>query len=321
MRTKLLEMLLNGQYISGQEISDKLGISRTAVWKHIKSLKEDGYDIDSQFGKGYRLLRMNKYLTPEKIKLGLKCRLLAGDIVHFHEIGSTNEEAKKIAEKGYSEGTLVIAEKQTGGKGRMGRHWQSPATGLWSSIVLKPSIPPRDAPQLALLVAAALRTVLSKEFGIDAKIKWPNDLLVDNKKICGILTEMKGEMDKISYIVNGVGVNVNQEIEDFPEELANTATSLKIIKEMEIDRLLLLQKYLEALEEFYLDFLENGFEKARKICIENSHTIGNIVTIYSGDKEYTGKAIGLGSDGALIVNINNQEIPFYGGEVSLRGKI
>ena len=320
MKTKLLEMLLNGQYISGQEISGKLGISRTAVWKHIKSLREDGYSIDSQLGKGYRLLHMNKYVTPEKIRLGLKCKLFAGNIIHFHEIESTNEEAKRIAEKGFPEGTLVIAEKQTAGKGRMGRLWQSLSTGLWTSILLKPSIPPRDAPQLALLTAAALRTTLSKDFGIEAKIKWPNDLLVDNKKICGILTEMKGEMDRINYIINGVGINVNQDPEDFPVELANTATSLKIIKEKEIDRLLLLQRYLETLEEFYLDFLESGFERTREVCIENSHTIGNVVTIYSGDKEYTGEAVDLGKDGALIVKVSGQKIPFYGGEVSLRGK-
>ncbi|MBS3969061.1 MAG: biotin--[acetyl-CoA-carboxylase] ligase [Clostridia bacterium] len=320
MKTKLLEILLNRKYVSGQEISAKLGISRTAVWKHINSLKEDGYSIESQFGRGYRLLHMNKYVTPEKIRLGLKCKLLAGNIIHFHEIGSTNEEAKRLADKEYPEGTLVIAEKQTAGKGRMGRHWQSLSTGLWFSILLKPSIPPRDASQLSLLVAAALWTALSGDFGIKAKIKWPNDLLVDNKKVCGILTEMKGEMDRINYIITGVGINVNQELEDFSGELANTAVSLKIIKGREIDRLLLLQKYLETLEEFYLDFLENGFERARKVCIENSHTIGNIVTIYSGDKEHTGKAVDLGRDGALILKINNQEISFYGGEVSLKGK-
>ena len=318
MKTKLLEILLNGEYVSGQEISDKLGISRTAVWKHINSLREDGYSIDSRFGKGYQLLHMNKYVTPEKIRLGLKCKLFAGNIVHFHEIESTNEEAKRVAEKGYPEGTLIIAEKQIAGKGRMGRYWQSPSTGLWTSILLKPSIPPRDAPQLALLTAAALRTTLSEDFAIDAKIKWPNDLLVDNKKICGILTEMKGEMDRIDYIINGVGINVNQDLKDFPGGLESTAASLKMIKGREVDRLLLLQKYLETLEKFYLDFLENGFEKTRKICIENSHTIGNIVTIYSGDKEHTGKAVDLGSDGALIVKVNDQEIPFYGGEVSLK---
>jgi len=318
MKTELLEMLLNGQYISGQEISDKLGISRTAVWKHINSLREDGYSIDSQYGKGYRLLHMNKYITPEKIKLGLKCKLFARNITHFHEVESTNEEAKRIAEKGYPEGSLVIAEKQTAGKGRMGRHWKSSSDGLWTSIILKPSIPLRDAPKLALLTAAALRTTLSEDFGIEASIKWPNDLLVDNKKICGILTEMKGEMDRIDYIINGVGINVNQNPEDFSGELVNTATSLKIIKGKEIDRLLLLQRYLETLEEFYLDFLENGFEKTRQVCIKNSHTVGNIVTIYSGDKEYTGKAVNIGDDGALIVEIDGQEIPFYGGEVSLR---
>jgi len=311
-------MLLSGQYISGQEISNNLGISRTAVWKHINALREDGYSIDSQFGKGYRLLHMNEYVTSEKVLLGLKCKLFAGNILHFHEVESTNEEAKKFAERGYPEGTLVIAEKQIAGKGRMGRYWQSPSTGLWTSILLKPPIPPRDAPKLALLTAAALQTTLDKDFNIKAKIKWPNDLLVDNKKICGILTEMKGEMDRINYIINGVGINVNQDPADFPEELANTATSLKVIKGVEVDRLLLLQRYLETLEEFYLDFLRNGFERTRRICIENSHTIGNIVTIYSADKEYTGEAVNLGNDGALIIKINDQEIPFYGGEVSLR---
>ena len=321
MKTKLLEILLNNQYISGQEISYKLGISRTAVWKHINSLREDGYGIDSQFGKGYKLIHMNKYVTPEKIMLGLKCKLFAKNIIHFHEIESTNEEAKRIAEKGHPEGTLVIAETQTAGKGRMGRHWQSPpSTGLWTSIILKPSIPLRDAPQLALLTAAALQTALAEEFNIKAKIKWPNDLLADNKKICGILTEMKGEPDRISYIVNGVGINVNQEQEDFAGELADKAVSLKVIKGAEVDRLLLLQKYLETLEEFYLDFLKNGLERTRKICIESSHTIGNIITIYSGEKEYTGEAIDLGNDGALIMKIDGQKIPFYGGEVSLRKK-
>ncbi len=318
MKTKVVELLLGGQYISGQEISNKLGISRTAVWKHINSLKEDGYNIDSQFGKGYKLLQVNKYLTPEKVKIGLKCKVFAQKIIYYREVESTNDEIKRLAEKGYHEGTLVIAEKQTMGKGRLGRSWISPPTGLWFSILLRPPIPPRDAPKLSLLAAAALQETLCKEFHIQTKIKWPNDLLVNGKKICGILTEMKGEMDRVSYVVMGVGINVNQEVNDFSGELLNTGTSLRIIKGKEIDRVVLLRKYLETLEGFYLDYLENGFDRTREACVKNSHTLGNTITIFSGDQKFTGKAVNLGMDGALILNIENKEVSFYGGEISTK---
>ncbi|KUO50758.1 MAG: hypothetical protein APF76_15800 [Desulfitibacter sp. BRH_c19] len=318
MKTRLVELLLSGQYISGQEISNKLGVSRTAVWKHINSLKDDGYTIESQYGKGYRLLQMNKYVTPEKVKLGLKCKIFAREIIYFRELSSTNDEVKKLAEKGYPEGTVVIAEKQTMGKGRLGRNWLSVSTGLWFSILLRPPIPPRDAPQLSLLAAAALHETLYNELNIAAKIKWPNDLLVNNKKICGILTEMKGEMDRVNYVVMGVGINANQDMADFSGELADTATSLKIIKGKEVDRVLLLQKYIETLEGFYLYYLEKGFERTRDVCVKNSHTLGNTITIYSGDQEYTGKAISLGADGSLILNIENKDVSFYGGEISTK---
>lgn len=318
MKTKLVELLLSGQYISGQDISQVLGISRTAVWKQINSLKKNGYTIESQFGKGYKLLQMSKYVTPEKVKIGLKCKIFAKEISYFREISSTNDEVKKLAEKGYPEGTLVISEKQTMGKGRLGRSWLSHPTGLWFSILLRPPIPPRDAPQLSLLAAAALQETLYGEYNIEVKIKWPNDLLVDDKKICGILTEMKGEMDRVNYVVMGVGINVNQDEDDFGRELAYTAASLKMIKGKEMDRVLLLQKYIETLEDFYLDYLEKGFERTRKVCIKNSHTLGNTITIYSGNKEFTGKAVNLGKDGSLVLNIENKEVSFYGGEISTK---
>ncbi len=318
MKSKILELLLTNNYISGQEISDSLGISRTAVWKHIKSLKKDGYIIEAQYGKGYQLIKLSELSTPEKIKLGLNTKKFAKKIYHFKEVESTNEVAKELGEKGLQEGTMVIAEKQTRGKGRLGRQWQSPSTGLWFSLILRPDIPPRDAPQLSLLAAAALQQTLHQELDIEAKIKWPNDILVNNKKICGILTEMKGEMDRLNYIVMGVGINVNQLEKDFAPELLEQAISIRMLKGETVDKVNILRKYLEKLESLYFDFIKNGFEKTRYICLNYSSTINQIVTIYNGEKEIIGKAVDIGKDGSLILDIDGKLISFYGGEITTK---
>ncbi len=317
MRLKLVQLLSDKDYISGAEISKKLGVSRTAVWKHIKALKEEGYIIEAQYGRGYLLKKHTDFLTPEKIKMGLKASLLGCMILYHTEVGSTNEEVKKIAQKGYPEGTLVIAENQTMGKGRMGRMWLSSTRGISFSVLLKPPIPPAQTPQLSLMAAAALQQTLMKDFSIMTGIKWPNDLMIKGKKICGILTEMNGEIDRVNYVVLGVGINVNQSFEDFTTELQDEATSLKIVTGHEINRAILLQKYLDNLENFYLDYLEKGFSQTRDICKAESHTLNNLVSIISGDKEITGKAIDIAKDGALIVMQKSRKIACYGGEVTV----
>jgi BirA family biotin operon repressor/biotin-[acetyl-CoA-carboxylase] ligase len=318
VKSKVLELLINNNTISGTEISIKLGISRTAVWKHIKSLKEDGHIIESRYGTGYRLVKLNDRLTPEMIKLGLNCKKFARDIFYYDEIESTNEKAKRLGDKGLPEGTIIVAEKQTKGKGRLGRFWFSPNKGIYMSIIVRPSILPAAAPQLSLVAAAALQQTLIKEFAIKAKIKWPNDLLINDKKISGILTEMKGDMDRIHYIIIGVGINVNHNVSDFDQSIVEQATSLKIILDREIDKVDVLRKYLENLEYYYLDYLENGFQKTRKICVTNSHTINSIVTLYYGDKEFTGSAVDIAEDGSLVLDIEGKKMSFFGGEVTTK---
>lgn len=309
-------MLNSKDYISGEAISKQLGISRTAVWKHIKALKDDGHIIEAHYGKGYLLAKLSDFLTPEKMKIGLECQVFASEMLHFVETSSTNEEVKKLGEKGFPEGAVVIAEQQIGGKGRLGRSWSSPNGGIWFSILLRPTIPPWKASQLSLLAAAALQQTLLKEYKLASRIKWPNDLLVEGKKICGILTEMKGEMDKVNYVIMGIGINANLQEYDFSPELRQGVTSLQMILGEKVDRVRLLQKYLLSLEQYYFDYLANGFKKTREICKRWSYTLSKAVTLYDNGKKINGKAVDIGEDGSLIVNVQGNLLSFYGGEVS-----
>ncbi|AYO30210.1 biotin--[acetyl-CoA-carboxylase] ligase [Biomaibacter acetigenes] len=317
---RLLMMMLaaRGGYISGEEISRKFGVSRSAIWKQVNHLREMGYEMESSTRLGYRIFKSPDLLFPEEIWSKAELSFLGDRIYYYSTIGSTNSEAKRLAQEGASHGTLIIAEEQTRGKGRMGRVWTSPrGTGIWVSIVLKPQIMPSEAPKLTMLTAVAVTEAITEKIGISAGIKWPNDVLIDGKKVCGILTEMSAETDVVNYVVIGTGINVNNDI--FPDEIKDTAISLKIAAGNAVDRIQILAGFLERLEYHYKTAMARGFEPVlnewRKLCCN----LGKPVEIVTRDGSFTGIAEDIDEQGALIVKKTDGKFErVLSGDVSLK---
>lgn len=305
VKSEILSLLKKSQpeFVSGEEISNSLHVSRTAIWKHIKALREDGYMIESHPRVGYRLVATPDRLYPDEITACLNTQVIGKSVVYFCQTASTNNAAKELAAAGVPEGTVVVAEEQTGGRGRLGRTWHSPAgVGIWLSAILRPDINPLDAPKITLTTAVALARTLAAYPGVTPGIKWPNDILVDGRKIAGILTEMNAEMDRVNYIVLGIGVNINTVPTELPDELRNTATSFYIATGRRWDRLEFLAKMLQNLEMLYFMFIQGGFSEIIKEWKELSVTLGQTVRVVSpkGDT-MEGLALDLDNDGALIL--------------------
>lgn len=323
MKCKVLALLRSQQGpVSGEEISFRLGVSRTAVWKHIQTLKEEGYKIISQPGTGYLLKEVPDLLLPGELAYFLSDSIFGQNIEYHKLLPSTNQQAKEAADQGAPEGTLVVAEGQERGKGRLGRQWFSPeGAGIYATVVLRPPLKPEQAPGLTLMAAVALAQAVQKVTGMAPGIKWPNDLLLAGKKFCGILTEMKAEMDRIHYLVIGTGVNVNMDPQLFPAELRETATSIQRELGQEVSRVQLLVAYLKALESLYRIYLEQGLSPIIQEWKDWSITLGQEVTLTSGDEVFHGRAIDISGNGGLIVLGNNgEQRTFHSGEVTLRTK-
>ena len=324
MKSEILKILrgAGSDYISGEDIASKLGVSRTAVWKHIKDLRKSGYDIVSRVKSGYMLKETPDLLLPAEVKNGLNTKEFGKEIVYFTEIESTNEEAKTLAANGAVEGTVVVAEEQGAGKGRLQRKFYSPfGKGIWFSIILRPKILPQDAPKCTLLAAVAVAKAMDR-FKLRAQIKWPNDILYDNKKLVGILTEMATQMDGIEYVVIGTGINVNIWPQDFPDEIRDVATSLAIMNGGELSRVDFFRAVLEEMENLYQDVSISGFTNLMNEWKKYSITLGQDVRVISaGDnKEFYGKAIDIDEDGALLVETSGGIKKVLAGDVSIRKK-
>lgn len=322
MKDKILQKLKESKdFISGQEISREFHMTRAAIWKYISALKEEGYDIESVPSKGYRLISLPDILSYEEIKAYLNTDFIARKIYYFNTLDSTNKKAKEIAQD-EEEGTVIIAEEQTQGKGRMGRSWISPkGKGIWMTMILKPNLEPMKVPKMTLIAAAAVHKALNK-LGIKSQIKWPNDILVDGKKVCGILTEMSGELNMVNYVIMGIGINVNLDEEDIPDELKDIAGSLKLTTGKKINRKELAANILNEFEKLYLSFKEeDNIEEVLKICKENSILLGEEVRIIRGNNIRIGKAIDINDNGELVVKFDGDLVEnIMAGEVSLRGK-
>lgn len=320
MRRKILEMIKNSDgFISGQKISEECEVSRTSIWKYINSLKEDGYVIESVSRKGYKLISSPDLLTFQEAKIFLDTKYIGSEIIHFDSIDSTNNYAKNIA-MNKAEGTVITAEQQTSGKGRLGRFWTSPSKkGIYFSIILKPNLEPNKVAKLTLIGAAAVNLAL-RDINIDSKIKWPNDIVIDSKKVCGILTEMSCELNIINYIVIGIGINANLDEGDFSDDLKNKGTSLKIILGEDIQRNKLLALVLNHFERLYESFKENlNLRETIEICRKYSALIGKEVQIIKDGNIKLGKAIDLSDEGELLVQFEDGIQSIYSGEVSVRG--
>ena len=321
MKKTILEMLRSagGKFVSGEGIAEKLDVSRTAIWKHIQSLRKRGYKISSSERLGYKLDDTPDLLLPEIIQYGLRTKIIGADsrIVYKNSVESTNELAKKLAYDGAADGTIVIAEEQTGGKGRLARNFFSPKEkGLWFSVILRPQCLPKDAPKFTLMAAVAVARAMEK-FNLRAGIKWPNDILFDGKKLVGILTEMSAEIGHVNYIVIGIGINVNVRREEFPADIREIATSLSEMAGENLNRVEFFRAVLEELDKLYI---ENNFDEVFKIWRKYNITLGKKVTVLSAESGeiFTGLAVDIDAEGALIVDSGGEMKIVYAGDVSIR---
>lgn len=320
MKEKILKILqdCNG-YISGEELSGIFGISRSAVWKYIKALRNEGYVIDSVTNKGYCLKSSTNVLNAVEFEKGLDTSILGREIIFLPTVDSTNEEIKRRAHNGGSHGLVAVAETQTIGKGRLGRAWSSPAsTGLWFSILLRPDISPAHIAGITLAAGLAVCEAVRSFTGCNALIKWPNDIIIGKKKLCGILTEMTAEADRIDYAVLGIGVNVNNK--SFPPDIEEKATSLMIETGVEVSRVKLLQKILHELEIYLDEYLLNTQHSIavqyRNLCA----TIGKTIKTVRNGISLTGTAEDITNAGELIVRLTDGSIiTVSSGEVTVQG--
>ena len=288
-------------FTSGEVLSNKLGLSRTAVWKHVEALRGKGYRIEAIPARGYRLVEVPDRLTPLELSPHLATREL-GQTVHYHEtLGSTNERAFRMAHDGAEHGEVVVTEQQTAGKGRRGRAWVSPpGLNLYFSAILRPELPPQRAPELTLVAAVALTEVL-REAGAEAFIKWPNDVQIGGLKVAGILTELSAEPERVHFVVLGVGVNLNAQPEHFPEELRTTATSLAMALGHKVSRAPFAAALWLKLEQWLDLHLETGFGAIRQQWKELSSTLGQEVLVRTDRQEFRGVAEDIDPSGALLV--------------------
>jgi len=310
-RDKILNLFRShpDQYLSGQEISRTLDISRAAVWKQVKALRDLGFEIEAKHSAGYRLVAAPDLLLASEIENGLNTRLLGQSVVTHAEIDSTNTEVRRLAEAGAVEGTVVVADRQSAGRGRLGRRWESPSgVNLYCSILLRPDIPLHQASQLTFLSAVAVAETLNAVCGLDAQVKWPNDILVGGAKISGLLNEMNAETEQIHFVILGIGVNLNMLAAQFPSELNYRATSALLETGQPIDRQLFLRTLLEKLDGYYGEFLQDGFIPIRRRWEALCNTINATVKVDMGSYQLTGTVVGLDPDGALRLQLEDGTI-------------
>ncbi len=320
MKTKILKILKGTpEYVSGQELCTHLGVSRTAVWKVIRQLQEEGYEIEAKRNRGYRLRECGDVYTGAEIECLLNTRQAGRNLVFLEQVDSTNNEAKRQAEQGAPDGTLVVALEQSGGKGRRGRSWVSErGAGVWMSLMIRPDILPECASMLTLVAAMAVEAGIRQAAGIEGRIKWPNDVVLDGKKVCGILTEMSTEMESIHYVVVGIGINVGAR--EFPEEIRDVATSLCLYTGKDVRRAVLAAAVTDAWEIYYEKFLKTmDLSLLAEEYNRNLVNIGREVRVMAPEGAYSGISHGINDRGELLVETEGKIKNVISGEVSVRG--
>ena len=307
------------QWISGQRISKQLGITRSAIWKHIKHLKDEGHIIASAPRKGYRLEKAADLMTAYDIQACLQTQVMGRpEVICLAQTDSTNLQAKSLAAQGAPEGTVVVAETQTSGRGRRGRTWFSPAgKSIYASIVLRPPMAPAQAPQITLMTAVAVVQALQNATGLKVEIKWPNDILIAHKKIAGILTEISTEMDAIDYVVVGLGLNVNTTDADMPSAIQSIATSVRMQSGRLFPRAQLLCEILQCFESRYKALKQEGFSPIMDQWRQMSDIIGQQVCVDMLAVHHTGIVENVDDDGVLILKDDNgQRHRIFSGDVT-----
>ncbi|MUT65448.1 biotin--[acetyl-CoA-carboxylase] ligase [Paenibacillus sp. NEAU-GSW1] len=303
---KLLDLFDNhdGEYVSGELISRELNVSRTAVWKQIRKLESQGYQFEASRRLGYKLLSIPDQYSPEKLNGLLQTQHFARPVHWFDSVDTTQNVAQQLAENGAPEGTLVIAEQQNNGRGRMGRGWISPkGKGIWMSMVLRPTIPVHFAPQLTLLTAVALCRSLRRLTAMPIGIKWPNDLLIDGKKISGILLESAAQDTMLRYIIAGIGISVNLETSDYPDELLERVTSLRIASGKKLEREAVIADFMLEYEQLYNAYQANGFEPIAALWESLSVSLHKPARLTTPQGVIDGVPIALDQSGAIEVRL------------------
>lgn len=319
-RNRLITLLAKNKdtYISGQTLSEQLNISRSAIWKHMNELKKDGYIIEGIPKKGYRIITSPEKVSENTLQWGLETEWLGQSIVHKQSTSSTQTIAHQLAQEGCKHGTVVIADQQVQGKGRLNRKWESTdKKGIWMSLILRPEISPQLAPQLTLLTATVLADVLKNHLHITPQIKWPNDILINDKKVAGILTEMQAEQDQIKYIIIGIGMNVLHEELDLPDHLLNKATSLGLETDDSLDLRSIIQETLTVFEQTYKQYLNEGFKPIKKNWEHYGFKIGKLISVKTLTKQWNAIFSGIDEDGALLIrNSDGTNEKLYSAEIN-----
>lgn len=313
MKDKILELLDESTFVSGELLAKKLNISRTAVWKHIRSLEQYGYKFESVRNKGYRLMFRPDIPLAEEVIPHLHTKVIGREFHYFPSIPSTNAFAKELVSKKTLEGTVVVSDVQTSGRGRKSRTWDSPLGGLWFSIILYPHIPPQHGMLLTMASSVAVVKAINDVCNISPIIKWPNDLLLNGKKVCGILTELDAEMDSINYSVIGIGINVNNSINN---DLVDIAASLRDETGSDISRVELLVSILQYFDELYQMILEGKFSHIRDLWYSLANIIGKTVQVQGEREEIIGEVIDVDESGCLIIQTDKGPTRIVSGDVT-----
>jgi len=308
MEEEILQLLREDPsgFISGEEIGRRLKVSRTAVWKRMTHLRSLGYEVEASTRSGYRLIQSPDLLTPAEVKPFLKTKWMGKKIHYFPSLDSTNSKAYELATRGAEEGEVVIAESQEKGRGRLGRNWFSPPSlNLYLSVILRPKIPPHQAPLITLMAAVATAGAIEKCSGLRPLIKWPNDILLRGGKVAGLLNEIQSETDRIHFVILGIGVNLNLDEKAFPKEIRSVATSMKQEMGQAISRKEFLSSLLQQLEEWYAIYLKEGGDVILNAWREQARIKGKPVKVTSFGETISGIAVDIDSDGALILRMEN----------------
>ncbi|MEK5231514.1 biotin--[acetyl-CoA-carboxylase] ligase [Lysinibacillus sp. FSL K6-0232] len=322
IKDKILKSLLeaDGEAVSGQDLADALGVSRTAIWKHMQTLQEEGYTFETIKKKGYVLTGVPNSLSPTQIELFLQTEHFGREIHYYDVVDSTQIIAHKLAQEGAPHGTVVIGEEQTAGRGRMARPWESAhGTGIWMTVIVRPDVTPQQASSYTLVVAVAITMAIKTLYkDIEPAIKWPNDLLVNGKKCTGILTEMQAEADCVQALLVGIGINANQVAADFSPDIADIATSLRLEAGEEINRATLVASILHYLEQFTALYVKEGFASIKALWEQLSCTIGQRIEVTTIRERFEGVASGITDDGVLQLTQDDGTVrTIYAGDIKL----
>lgn len=323
MKDELLQRFLQakGSPISGQQLADDFQVSRTAIWKHLQALQQDGYTFETVKKKGYKLVDVPDVVDVAQLKAQLTTERFGQTVHYFEEVQSTQLIAHDLVRAGAPDGTVVLAEFQTVGRGRMMREWNSSAgKGIWMTVIIRPDVLPHQAPQFTLVTAVAVIHAMKAQFkNFTPEIKWPNDILINGRKCTGILTEMVSETDRIQALLIGIGINVNQQMSDFPDELQSIATSIAIEEGEKIDRAQFVANVLEFLEQYSDHYIKHGFGLIKELWENASGTIGKQVKATTLREVVEGVAVGITEDGVLEIRLPNGEIQgIYSADIEIK---